>query len=245
MRDATHDPVPFRPHVAGTQPAYGSPAYLSTRKRHPRQGLVRLPHTITEVNGPRFSPAQFPACIDIAKNDGHEAVGERIIVEGRVVDEDGRPLADTMIELWQANAAGRYAHERDQHDAPLDGKFRGVGRVFTDGDGRYRFTSIKPGAYPWRNHHNAWRPNHIHYSLFGPGFATRLVTQMYFPGDPLLPLDPIFNCVADPAARDRLIARFDLAITQPEYALGYRFDVVLRGRGATPFEDPAATGGPR
>jgi protocatechuate 3,4-dioxygenase beta subunit len=236
MSDNPHDPVPFRPHVAGTQPAYDSPAYLSTRKRHPGQPLVRPPHTITEVTGPRFTPAQFPACVDMSKNDGHEAVGERIIVEGLVVDEDGRPVPDTMIELWQANAAGRYAHERDQHDAPLDGKFRGTGRVFTDGSGRYRFTSIKPGAYPWRNHHNAWRPNHIHYSLFGPGFATRLITQMYFPGDPLLPLDPIFNCIPDAAARERLIARFDLSITQPEYALGYRFDVVLPGRGATPFE---------
>jgi protocatechuate 3,4-dioxygenase beta subunit len=236
-----NDPMPFRPHVAGTQPAYDSPAYLSTHKRRPGLPLVRLPHTVTEASGPRFSPAQFPTCIDISKTDGHEAVGERIIVEGMVVDEDGRPVRDTMIELWQANAAGRYAHERDQHDAPLDGKFRGTGRVFTDGSGRYRYTSIKPGAYPWRNHHNAWRPNHIHYSLFGPGFATRLITQMYFPGDPLLPLDPIFNCVPDAAARDRLIAQFDLSITQPEYALGYRFDVVLRGRGATPFETPAVS----
>ena len=237
MKDSPHDPVPFRPYVPGTQPEYDTPAYLSTHKRHPKQALVRVPHTVTEVSGPRFSPSRFPAYIDISKVDGHEAMGERIIVEGTVTDEDGRPVPGTIIEIWQANAAGRYHHERDQHDAPLDPHFRGVGRVFTDGEGRYRFTTIKPGAYPWRNHHNAWRPNHIHYSLFGPGFATRLVTQMYFPGDPLLPLDPVFNSVPNAAARDRLIARFDLDVTQPEYALGYRFDFVLRGRGATPFED--------
>jgi protocatechuate 3,4-dioxygenase beta subunit len=231
------DPIPFRPYVAGTQPAYDAPSYGSTHRRHPKQNLIAVPHTVTELSGPRFSPSRFPPCIDLSKVDGHEAMGERIIVEGTVTDEDGRPVPGTIIEIWQANAAGRYHHERDQHDAPLDPHFRGVGRVFTDGEGRYRFTTIKPGAYPWRNHPNAWRPNHIHYSLFGPGFATRLVTQMYFPGDPLLPLDPVFNSVPNAAARDRLIARFDLDVTQPEYALGYRFDFVLRGRGATPFED--------
>jgi protocatechuate 3,4-dioxygenase beta subunit len=237
MTERPHDPVPFRPYVSRTQPDYDTQSYLSTHKRHPTLPLVRLPHTVTEVTGPQFSARHFPACVDIAKADGHEAMGERIIVEGSVTDEDGRPVPHTMIEIWQANAAGRYNHERDQHDAPLDPRFRGIGRVFTDRDGRYRYTTIKPGAYPWRNHANAWRPNHIHYSLFGPGFATRLITQMYFPGDPLLPLDPIFNCVPDEAARNRLIARFDIDITQPEYALGYRFDVVLRGRGATPFEE--------
>src|SRR6185437_8699359 len=138
--------------------------------------LVRLPHTLTEVTGPRFSPDRFPVDADLSSLDGRAAMGERIIVAGRVVDEDGRPVPHTMIEIWQANSAGRYHHERDQHDAPLDPHFRGVGRVFTDHDGNYRFKSIKPGAYPWRNHHNAWRPNHIHLSLFGPGFATRLVT---------------------------------------------------------------------
>ncbi|MBV8654100.1 MAG: protocatechuate 3,4-dioxygenase subunit beta [Alphaproteobacteria bacterium] len=237
MTGQPHDPVPFRPYVRGTQPEYDSPSYLSTRNRHPKLPLVALPHTMTEVTGPRFSPKLFPACVDLARLDGNEAMGERIIVEGIVVDEDRRPIPSTMIEVWQANAAGRYAHPGDQHDAPLDPHFRGSGRVFTDADGRYRFITIKPGAYPWRNHHNAWRPNHIHFSLFGPGFATRLVTQMYFPGDPLLRFDPIFNCVPDAAARDRLVARFELAVTQPEYALGYRFDVVLRGSGATPFED--------
>jgi protocatechuate 3,4-dioxygenase beta subunit len=237
MSERPHDPVPFRPYVEGTQPEYDAPQYGSTQKRHPKQPLIRAPHTVTEVTGPRFTPAHFPPCEDLAKVDGHEAMGERIFVAGRVLDEDGRPVPETMIEIWQANSAGRYHHERDQHDAPLDPHFRGVGRVFTDRDGNYRFKSIKPGAYPWRNHHNAWRPNHIHLSLFGPGFATRLVTQMYFPGDPLLALDPIFNCVADSAARNRLVSTFDLALTEPEYALGYRFDVVLRGQGATPFEN--------
>ena len=168
--------------------------------------------------------------------EGKEAQGERIIVEGRVLDEDGRPVPNTMVEIWQANAAGRYNHERDQHDAPLDPDFKGNGRVFTDGEGQYRFISIKPGAYPWGNHHNAWRPNHIHFSLFGPGYATRLITQMYFPGDPLLPLDPIFLTTADADARNRLIASFDLEVTQPHWALGYTFDMILRGRQATPME---------
>jgi protocatechuate 3,4-dioxygenase beta subunit len=236
LSSTPHDPEPFRPYADGTQPDYDVPAYGSTRKRHPREVLLRVPHTVTETSGPRFSPERFPAAADLSTVDGQAAMGERIIVEGRVVDEDGKPVPLTMIEIWQANAAGRYHHARDQHDAPLDPHFRGVGRVFSDGDGRYRFTSIKPGAYPWRNHANAWRPNHIHFSLFGPGFATRLVTQMYFPGDPLLSLDPVFNCIADAAARDRLVAAFELAVTRREYALGYRFDFVLRGRGATPFE---------
>ncbi len=153
---------------------------------------------------------------------------------GRVLDEDGRAIPHTMIEIWQANAAGRYAHVEDQHEAPLDPHFAGIGRAITDGRGAYRFMTIKPGAYPWRNHHNAWRPNHIHFSLFGPSFATRLITQMYFPRDPLLALDPIFNSVPDNSARERLIATFDIEVTIPEHALGYRFDFVLRGRAATP-----------
>jgi protocatechuate 3,4-dioxygenase beta subunit len=181
--------------------------------------------------------ARYPSILDLSISNGKAALGERIIVEGRVTDEDGRPVPNTMIEIWLANSAGRYDHPRDQHDAPLDPNFHGEGRVYTNDAGNYRFTSIKPGAYPWRNHDNAWRPNHIHFSFFGTGFAQRLITQMYFPGDPLLPLDPIFNTVPDQAARDRLIAKFDLAITQPEWALGYRFDVVLRGRGATPMEN--------
>lgn len=231
-----NDMTDFRPAAPGTQPPYDAGEYRSTGLRHPKRPLVRVPHTVTELSGPRFDPEKFPPTADLTNG---AAVGERIIVAGRVLDEDGRPVAHTMIELWQANAAGRYDHEGDTHDAPLDPNFHGSGRVFTDDQGRYRFVTIKPGAYPWRNHHNAWRPNHIHYSLFGPGFATRLITQMYFPGDPLLALDPIFMATPDEAARDRLISSFDLDVTQPETALGYRFDVVLRGRGATPFEEGA------
>jgi protocatechuate 3,4-dioxygenase beta subunit len=229
----------YRPHAPGTQPNPDSPEYGSTRKRHPLQAPLRIPQTVTELHGPRFSPERFPPLVDLSRLDGQEALGERIIVAGQVRDEDGRPVPDTMVEIWQANAAGRYHHERDQHDAPLDPNFHGIGRVFTDGEGRYRFQSVKPGAYPWRNHHNAWRPNHIHFSLFGPAFATRLITQMYFPGDPLLALDPIFNTVPDEAARNRLVSRFDLDLTEPEWALGYRFDIVLRGRDQTPFEGRA------
>jgi protocatechuate 3,4-dioxygenase beta subunit len=189
------------------------------------------------VTGPSFGPEKAgPKEHDLTKLNGGEALGERIIVHGRVLDEDGRPVRSTLVELWQCNAAGRYRHDWDQHDAPLDPNFRGVGRAVTDEEGRYRFLTIRPGAYPWRNHHNAWRPAHIHFSLFGPSFLTRLVTQMYFPGDPLLPLDPVFNSVPDEGARDRLISAFDLDATVPEFALGYRFDMVLRGREATPME---------
>jgi len=231
------DPLPFRPAPAGSQPDNDTPTYGSTHKRHPLRPPLRFDPTVTEATGPRFTEAHFPCTADLSVVDGKSAQGERITVRGRVTDEDGRPVPRTMIEIWQCNAAGRYAHPGDQHDAPLDPNFRGEGRVFTDQDGWYQFTSIKPGAYPWRNHHNAWRPNHIHYSLFGPAFATRLITQMYFPGDPLLEFDPIFHSVADPAARQRLISKFDLSITRPEWALGYRFDVVLRGRGATPMQE--------
>jgi protocatechuate 3,4-dioxygenase, beta subunit len=225
-----------RPPAAGTEPEYLTPAYASTLKRAPRRPLVRLPATVTERSAAAFSPLWYPPATDLSKTDGRAALGERIIVAGKVTDEDGRPVAGTMIELWQANAAGRYHHDRDVHDAPLDPSFRGAGRVFTDAGGRYRFTSIKPGAYPWQNHPNAWRPAHIHFSLFGAGYAARLVTQMYFPGDPLLALDPIYHAIPDEAARRRLVAAFDIELTQPEWALGYRFDVVLRGLRSTPFE---------
>ena len=164
-------------------------------------------------------------------------IGPRIVVSGSVMDEDGRPLANTLVEMWQANAAGRYLHPSDQNSAPLDPNFAGEGHALTDSEGRYRFVTIRPGEYPWGNHHNAWRPAHIHFSLFGPAFATRLVTQMYFPGDPLLAFDPIFNCTADEEARNRLISRFDWETTLPRESLGYRFDIVLRGRNATPMED--------
>ena len=163
--------------------------------------------------------------------------GERIRIEGRVFDGSGSACRDVLVEIWQANAAGRYHHERDAHDAPLDPSFRGAGRVFTDGDGRYRFTSIKPGAYPWRNHPNAWRPNHIHFSLFGASWGARMVTQMYFPGDPLFPLDPIYQSIVDPQARQRLVASYDHDVTQHEWSTGYRWDIVLTGSHRTPMEE--------
>ena len=228
--------VPFREYQPGTQPPYDAPAYGSTHKRHPREALVRMPHTITEISGPRLSPTLFPTIPDLSVVDGKAALGERIIVYGRITDEDGRPIPNTIVEIWQANASGRYQHPADQHDAPTDPNFRGEGRVYTDANGWYKFTSIKPGAYPWRNHHNAWRPNHIHFSFFGAGLAHRLVTQMYFPGDPLLELDPVFLSVPAKAARARLVCRLDMTVTKPEWALGYRWDVVLRGRAATPME---------
>jgi protocatechuate 3,4-dioxygenase, beta subunit len=220
-------------------PPYLAPAYVSTQLRSPRRPLIIIPHTLSELTGPVYGHESVLANdADLTKQSANAPLGERIIVSGRVMDEDGRPIPDTLIEIWQANAAGRYIHVVDQHPAPLDPNFTGAGRCVTDADGRYRFTTIKPGAYPWKNHHNAWRPNHIHFSLFGPSFLTRLVTQMYFPGDPLIPLDPIAQSIADKTALARLIATFDLETTVPNWALGYRFDFVLRGAGMTPFEEP-------
>jgi protocatechuate 3,4-dioxygenase beta subunit len=220
-------------------PPYLHPDYGSTRKRAPSKPVVLIPQTLTELTGPVYGhDAVQPGEGDLTRQHEGEPLGERIIVAGRVLDEDGRPVPNTLVEIWQANAAGRYIHSRDQHPAPIDPNFTGAGRVVTDTEGRYRFTSVRPGAYPWRNHPNAWRPAHIHFSLFGPSFLTRLVTQMYFPGDPLFPFDPIFNSVPDERARKRLIARFDMDTTEPEWALGYVFDFVLRGREATPVEEP-------
>ncbi|WP_375461821.1 protocatechuate 3,4-dioxygenase subunit beta [uncultured Enterovirga sp.] len=222
-----------------SHPDYLHPDYASTRKRAPSQPLVVIPHTLSELTGPVFGHTRLrPGDDDLTRQHEAEPLGERIIVAGRVLDEAGRPVPHTLIEIWQANAAGRYIHVADRHPAPLDPNFSGAGRVVTDAEGRYRFTTVKPGAYPWRNHSNAWRPAHIHLSLFGPSFLTRLVTQMYFPGDPLFPFDPIFNSIPDEAARERLVSRFDLETTEPEWALGYQFDVVLRGRDATPMEEP-------
>lgn len=232
-----NDPALFRPLTPGTQPPADHPDYRSTAKRHPKLPPVPLPTTLTEASGPVFSPARFPPLADLTRVRGKPALGERIIVTGRVLDENGRPVPHTLVEIWQANAAGRYDHPNDQHDAPLDPHFHGEGRVFTDAEGWYRFLTIRPGSYPWRNHPNAWRPNHIHFSLFGEAFAQRLITQMYFPGDPLLALDPIYNAIPDASARERLVAKFDISVTEPEWALGYRFDIVLRGREATPMEN--------
>jgi protocatechuate 3,4-dioxygenase, beta subunit len=227
----------YRRPYPGTQPNHLHPAYVSSIKRAPSNPLVYLPQTLSEITGPVFGKqdVDVKAC-DLTRQSSGEALGERIIVSGRVLDENGRPVPRTLVEIWQANAAGRYLHKRDQHEAPLDPNFAGSGHALTDDEGRYRFVTILPGAYPWGNHYNAWRPAHIHFSLFGPAFATRLVTQMYFPGDPLLPFDPIFNCTADEKARNRLISLFDWETTIPAQALGYRFDIILSGREATPME---------
>lgn len=231
------DEIPYRPPAAGSQPPLDLPSYRSTEHRHPKAPLLRIPHTPTEVSAPRFARSWYAPQDDLSVVGGRAALGERIIVAGRVTDENGRPVPDAMVEVWQANAAGRYHHPRDQHDAPLDPNFLGRGRVFTDAEGRYRFTTIRPGAYPWRNPGPGWRPMHIHFGLHGAGFAQRLVTQMYFPGDPLLAFDAIFQGSGDAAARQRLVAVLDQELMQPDRALGYRFDIVLRGRAATPFED--------
>jgi protocatechuate 3,4-dioxygenase beta subunit len=232
-------PAPYNPPDNESHPPYLYEPYASTVLRSPRKPLVPLPQTLSEMTGPLFGHAEVkPGDDDLTRNagTGGAAMGERIIVAGRVLDEEGRPVPDTLLEIWQANSAGRYRHDWDQHDAPLDPNFTGAGRCVTDENGDYRFLTVRPGAYPWPNHHNAWRPVHIHFSLFGPSFLTRLVTQMYFPGDPLLLLDPIFNCTPDPEARDRLVAAYDHDVTEPDFALGYRWNIVLRGRQATPME---------
>ena len=221
----------------GVHPPLDSPAYNSSRLRAPAQPPIRLPQGLTEVTGPLLGPGRVQAAdADLTAGHPAEPLGERIIVTGRVLDSDGRPVPDALIEIWQANASGRYAHPVDDHPAALDPNFTGAGRCLTDSQGRYQFVTIKPGAYPWRNHHNAWRPAHIHFSLFGRAFTQRLVTQMYFPSDPLFAFDPIFNSILDPQARERLIATFDMDVTEPDWALGYRWDIVLRGRTATAFE---------
>jgi protocatechuate 3,4-dioxygenase beta subunit len=202
--------------------------------------MMPFPHTLTEITGPVFGHDAVRAEDgDLTRNagTGSEALGERIIVAGRVLDEDGRAVPNTLVEVWQTNSAGRYIHRNDQHPAPLDPNFIGAGRCVTNEKGEYRFLTIRPGAYPWRNHANAWRPAHIHFSLLGPSFVRRLVTQMYFPGDPLQPQDPILAALPSDAARRRLIAAYDHELTEPEWALGFRFDMVVRGREATPFED--------
>ena len=228
-------------HISrGVHPPLNYPPYVSTRLRFPTRPLIRLPESLSDVNAPVYG--WWPvgdADADLTRHHASEPQGERIIVAGRLLDEDARPVAGALIEVWQANAAGRYRHHRDDHPAPLDPNFTGAGRAVTDRDGRYRFTTIKPGAYPWRNHDNAWRPAHIHFSVFGQDFRTRLVTQMYFPGDPLFAYDPMLLSIHDEAARARLVSRFDLSLTTPEWALGYAFDIVVRGRNATPFEERA------
>jgi protocatechuate 3,4-dioxygenase, beta subunit len=230
--------VPYLRDEPGSQPQSLFPAYRSTIARSPMQPLIRLPHTRSEVSGPVFRHSAIrPEDSDLTIQHSGEPLGERIIVGGRVLDSNGRPVPHTLLEIWQANSAGRYNHLKDGHPAPLDPNFTGTGRTFSDGDGYYKFITVKPGAYPWRNHDNAWRPAHIHFSLFGPAFVTRLITQMYFPGDPLLEYDPIFQSIPIERARQRLVSSFSLEATKPEWALAYRFDIVLRGPESTPFEE--------
>ncbi|MGF1625334.1 MAG: protocatechuate 3,4-dioxygenase subunit beta [Alphaproteobacteria bacterium] len=219
-------------------PPFLHPDYKSTVKRAPTQPLVKVPATESEATGPVFGAETVGSLdADLTRNGriNGEPLGERIIVAGRVLDEVGRPVPGALVELWQCNAAGRYVHRVDRHDAPIDPNFFGAGRCVTDADGRYRFLTVKPGAYPWGNHDNAWRPAHIHFSLFGASIVSRLVTQMYFPADPLLAFDPIFNGAPE-GARDRMVSRFDFAVTQSGFALGYTFDIVLRGPAQTPME---------
>lgn len=231
--------LPRYPLVEGVHPPLDSPGYRSTALRHPVRPLVLLPQRLTEVTGPLLLGEERVGELDhdLTRQHEGEPQGQRIIVHGQVLEEDGRPVRNTLVEVWQANAAGRYRHAIDNWPAPLDPNFTGVGRCLTDDRGRYRFVTVKPGAYPWRNHDNAWRPAHIHFSLFGRAFTQRLVTQMYFPGDPLFFQDPIFNSVPDGRARQRMIASYDHDATEPEWALGFRFDIVLRGPEASVFEE--------
>lgn len=229
--------LPYSRDDEGAPPSLW-PDYRSTVSRSPRQPALRIPSTLTEVTGPAdaWDRLMGPAMADMTAQHRGEPQGQRIVVTGRVLDEAGKPVPNTVVEIWQANAAGRYIHAKDDWPAPLDPNFSGAGRVVTDEQGRYRYVTIRPGAYPWGNHKNAWRPAHIHLSLLGPAFSTRLVTQMYFPDDPLIEIDPIANAVPMPY-RQRMVSRFDMATTVPNWALGYVFDIVLKGREQTPFED--------
>jgi len=223
---------------ASVFPPYLYDAYRSTIRRAPRQPLVEVPLTLSELTGPwRPSERVTPEDADLTRNagTGGEAIGQRIIVTGHVTDERGAPLPNMLIEIWQANAAGRYVHKADQWPGPLDPNFLGIGRCLTNEAGEYRFLTVRPGAYPWRNEPNAWRPAHIHISLLGNTWKDRLVTQMYFPDDPLLERDAIFNAVPE-SSRGRLIASYDHDVTQAEWALGWRWDIVLGGAAATTFE---------
>ena len=217
-------------------PPYDYPPYKSTALRAPKQSLIRIaPHPL-EMAGPSFPKAFVEQSdADLTTWGKGAPLGEKMILVGRVTDEDGGPVRNSLVELWQCNASGRYAHPVDQHDAPLDPNFLGQGKALTDSEGAYRFVTVKPGAYPWKNHPWAWRPAHIHLSLFGNAYAQRLITQVFFPGDPLLPIDPVFNSVSNEAARQRMVCSLDLEQGVEEVALGYRFDIVLRGANATPM----------
>jgi len=237
MERLRSDPGPRDPNWAVHRPATDYAPYRSSLLRHPTKALELADPEAIELTSPAFGHRDVGAAeADLTTMSTGEPLGERIIVQGRVLDGDGRPVRGQLVEVWQANAAGRYRHKRDRHPAPLDPHFTGAGRFLTGDDGSYRFVSIKPGAYPWRNHENAWRPAHIHFSVFGDAFTQRLVTQMYFPGDPLMPLDPIYNSIADPDARAGLVAAYDHDVTQSEWALGFRWDIVLTGSRRTWIE---------
>jgi len=229
-----------RPGEERSQPPLVYPAYRSNELRAPSRPLIRVPANLRDLTAPVYGRLPIgDGDRDLTRQHAGEPLGERIVVAGRVLDEDGRAVPHTLVEIWQANAAGRYRHAIDDHPAPLDPNFTGAGRTLTDAEGCYRFLTIKPGAYPWRNHPNAWRPAHIHFSLFGHSFESRLVTQMYFPNDPLFAYDPVLQSIPDARAQQRLVSQFDLELTEPEWALGYRFDIILRGRHSTPFEQRA------
>ncbi|MFT6021916.1 MAG: protocatechuate 3,4-dioxygenase beta subunit [Ascidiaceihabitans sp.] len=218
-----------------------TPDYKTSVTRSPKFALISLENTVSEITGPRFGHSDIDAADnDLLHNyaaDGHSAIGERIIVHGRVLDENARPVPNTLVEAWQANAGGRYRHKKDMYLAPIDPNFGGCGRTITDADGYYYFRTVKPGAYPWRNWVNSWRPAHIHLSVFGAAFAQRLITQLYFEGDPLIPKCPIIKTLSDPRAVDQLTAKLDMNATIPLDTMAYKFDIVLRGRRSTLFEN--------
>jgi len=231
---ARHDAVRAAGGPAPMGPLLDFDPYRSSILRHPTKNPKLVDPETIELASPAFGRLDVAEIeSDLTVQHRGEPLGQRIIVSGRVLDGDGRPVRNQLVEIWQANAGGRYIHQRDQHPAPLDPNFTGAGRCLTDDQGGYRFTTIKPGAYPWRNHANAWRPAHIHFSLFGDAFTQRIVTQMYFPGDPLFALDPIYQSIPDQAARDRLVSSYDHELTEPEWALGYRWDIVLTGSKST------------
>lgn len=234
-------PAEFYPRDRALHPPALTPTYKTSVTRSPRYAMISLQNSVSEVTGPVFGHND----IDQGDNDllsnyakaGESPIGERIILHGRVLDENARPIPHTLVEIWQANAGGRYRHKKDTYLAPIDPNFGGCGRTLTDENGYYFFRTVKPGAYPWRNTVNNWRPAHIHLSVFGSAFIQRLITQCYFEGDPLIPLCPIVQTIPDPAAIDRLVARLDLNATIPLDTIAYRFDIVLRGRRSTLFEN--------
>lgn len=233
-------PAEYYQRDRGRHPRALTPDYKTSVARSPRLSLISLQQSASEITGPVFGHNDFgPLDHDLIKNyakDG-DPIGERIIVHGRVLDEDARPVPNTLVEIWQANAGGRYRHKKDTYLAPIDPNFGGCGRTMTGEDGRYVFRTVKPGAYPWRNMVNNWRPAHIHVSVFGRSFSQRLITQLYFEGDPLIPLCPIVSTIPDPEAIQQLIALLDMNATVPLDSIAYRFDIVLRGRRSTYFEN--------